>query len=247
MIRDDSPNWQRHPVTQLVAVILGIGPLYALVIYSGFVGMRQPTFDAPDLRETLAHLLVFVFGFGGLLVMLLYLVCGQRLASLNLRPGRWLLDMRSGVMLAGALLAYQLAFSMLTAQLGSSEVPEANLAIARELSEDPWLLALWLGPTVWLQAGLFEELSRSFMLSRLWQVWTGPAGKWLVLIGSSLLFGLGHLYQGPVGVFGTALIGLILGWHYLVRGRLLPLIIAHGLYDTVVILALVSAVRYDLV
>jgi membrane protease YdiL (CAAX protease family) len=234
-------------MTQLIAVILGIGPLYALVLHSGFVGMHQPTFEVPDLRESLAHLLIFVFGFGGLLVMLLYLVCGQRLSDLNLRPGRWLIDLRSGVMLAGALLAYQFAFSMLTAQLGYNEVPEANLAIARELSDDPWLLALWLGPTVWLQAGLFEELSRSFMLSRLWQVWSGPAGKWLVLIGSSLLFGLGHLYQGPLGVFGTALIGFILGWHYLVRGRLLPLIIAHGLYDTAVILALVSAVRYGMI
>lgn len=236
-------NWQRHPLTQLIAVLVGIGPLYALVLWSGYVSMHQPAFEVPDLQATLANLLVFVFGFGSLLVLLLYLVCGQRLADLNLRRGRWLIDLRSGVMLAAILLGYQFIYSMLTAQLGNSEVPAANLAIARELSADPWLLALWLGPTVWLQAGLFEELSRAFMLSRLWQVWPGPAGRWLVLLGSSLLFGLGHLYQGPIGVFGTALIGLILGWHYLVRGRLLPLIIAHGLYDTVVIVALVSAVR----
>lgn len=243
MTRDRSPSWQRHPVTQLIAVILGIGPLYALVLYSGYVSMHQPAFEVPDLRASLANLLVFVFGFGGLLVLLLYLVCGERLSSLNLRRGRWLVDLRSGVMLAGVLLGYQVVFSILTAQLGYTEVPAANVAIANELAGDPMLLALWLGPTVWLQAGLFEELSRAFMLSRLWQVWPGPGGRWLVLIGSALLFGLGHLYQGPMGVFGTALIGFILGWHYLVRGRLLPLIIAHGLYDTVVIVALVGAVR----
>jgi membrane protease YdiL (CAAX protease family) len=77
-------------------------------------------------------------------------------------------------------------------------------------------------------------------------VWPGFAGRWLVLIGSALLFGLGHAYQGGLGIMGTALIGFVLGWHYLVYGRVLPLIIGHALYDTVVIVTMVSAVRYDL-
>ena len=52
--------------------------------------------------------------------------------------------------------------------------------------------------------------------------------------------------QGPLGVAGTALIGLILGWHYLARGRVLPLIVGHALYDTAVLSIMISAAESGL-
>jgi uncharacterized protein len=85
------------------------------------------------------------------------------------------------------------------------------------------------------------------LLTRMWRVWPSHAGRVLTVIGSALLFGLGHAYQGPLGIVGTGLIGLVLGWHYLKHGRMLPLIIAHGLYDSCVLLAMVLFVRQGLV
>lgn len=50
----------------------------------------------------------------------------------------------------------------------------------------------------------------------------------------ALLFGLGHAYLGPRGVMNAASIGLVSGAVYWASGRnLWPLIVAHGLIDSV--------------
>jgi membrane protease YdiL (CAAX protease family) len=54
------------------------------------------------------------------------------------------------------------------------------------------------------------------------------------LVVQALLFGLGHVYLGPRGVMNAAAIGLVMGGVYWASGRnLWPLIIAHGLVDSV--------------
>lgn len=45
-----------------------------------------------------------------------------------------------------------------------------------------------------------------------------------------------HLYQGAIGALGVAVVGLILGWWFARKGRLWPVIIAHGLMDLVALL-----------
>jgi membrane protease YdiL (CAAX protease family) len=208
--------------------------------------MTTTGFQLPDLNGMLLNLLVMVVGFGGWLTFLLYIVCGERLESLLLRSGHLITDLDHGLLLACGLLAAQFCLGVIASQLAGVEIPASTILIAETLASDPVLLALWLGPVVWLQAGFFEEYTRIFMLSRLWQVWPGHSARWLVLCGSALLFGLGHFYQGPYGILGTASIGFILGWHYLRFGRVLPLIVAHALYNTVVLLYLVSAARQNL-
>lgn len=47
-----------------------------------------------------------------------------------------------------------------------------------------------------------------------------------------------HLYQGALGVLGIIVIGLILGWWFARKGRLWPVILAHGLLDLVALLIL---------
>ena len=56
----------------------------------------------------------------------------------------------------------------------------------------------------------------------------------LAAILQAVIFGLAHAYQGPVGVIKTGAIGLVFGLAYLAVGRnLWPLIIAHGLIDSI--------------
>ena len=45
-----------------------------------------------------------------------------------------------------------------------------------------------------------------------------------------------HLYQGAIGALGVVVAGLILGWWFARKGRLWPVIIAHGLMDLVALL-----------
>ncbi len=107
-------------------------------------------------------------------------------------------------------------------------------------------MALWIGPVVWIGVAAVEELARVFLLSRLWIVWPGTAARWGAVVVSALLFGLAHAYQGPAGVIGTAFLGFIAAWFYLVRGRVWPLIISHALYDSAWIVFGVVMIRRDM-
>jgi len=82
-----------------------------------------------------------------------------------------------------------------------------------------------------ISAGFTEEiLYRGFLTYVL--LTSFPAlGIWLSILISSLLFGLGHLYQGISGVLQTFIIGLILSLVFLATGSLLPGIIMHMLID----------------
>ena len=48
---------------------------------------------------------------------------------------------------------------------------------------------------------------------------------------SSLVFGLLHVYQGPLGILRTATLGGLLAWGFLATGSLWPSIVAHAALD----------------
>ena len=62
----------------------------------------------------------------------------------------------------------------------------------------------------------------------------GHAAIALSVLAQALLFGLGHAYLGPRGIMNAAAIGLVSGAVYWANGgNLWPLVIAHGLVDSV--------------
>ncbi|TVP56953.1 MAG: CPBP family intramembrane metalloprotease [Halomonadaceae bacterium] len=82
----------------------------------------------------------------------------------------------------------------------------------------------------------YEELvARGALLARS-QALLG--GIWGPVLLSSLLFGLGHAYQGWMGVFQTMLAGVVLARLTLHWGTLWPAIFAHGALNTFSLLAL---------
>lgn len=77
--------------------------------------------------------------------------------------------------------------------------------------------------------GVYEEIfARGLLLAR---CRTLLKGTWGPVLASSLLFGLGHLYQGWIGVGQTTLIGIVLALLVIRWGTLWPAIIAHALLD----------------
>jgi uncharacterized protein len=90
---------------------------------------------------------------------------------------------------------------------------------------------------LWFTAGFVEEfLWRGYLMNRIVD-FLGKNTKfnWVIaLVGSSIIFGLGHTYQGVGGVVKITAIGLLLGAGFLsVRRNLWPLIIVHVVIDTV--------------
>src|SRR6266704_2935964 len=77
-----------------------------------------------------------------------------------------------------------------------------------------------------ITAGLCEEfLYRGFAMAALTHV---GLGAWLVILVSSLLFGLAHTYQGRGGIVMTFVVGLALGVSRLAYNSLVPAIFWHS-------------------
>ncbi|PEA80924.1 CPBP family intramembrane glutamic endopeptidase [Bacillus pseudomycoides] len=95
---------------------------------------------------------------------------------------------------------------------------------------------LWI--LICITAGITEELLfRSFMMNYLSQLfpWLSTTG---VLIISSIIFGLAHIYQGWKGVVGTMILGFLFGRLYVTTGSVYPSMLLHIIIDLLVIVRL---------
>ena len=91
-----------------------------------------------------------------------------------------------------------------------------------------------------LFAGVGEELMfRGILLDAPRQLVDSPYAPWLALLASSLLFGLAHPFSRTYVALAAA-IGTYLGLMMLLTKSLIPPIIAHGLYDFIVLLYLLG-------
>ncbi len=80
-----------------------------------------------------------------------------------------------------------------------------------------------------LRAALTEELIVvGYLFTRLKQLgW----GRWQIILGSAVLRGTYHLYQGIGPFFGNVAMGVVFGWCYTRWGRTVPLVVAHWIID----------------
>lgn len=89
----------------------------------------------------------------------------------------------------------------------------------------------------WIIGGLTEELLfRGALFSRFEHLFTGvPFAAFLAILCQAFFFGQGHYYyQGVAGFVATGAIGVVSGGLYLAFKRnLLPIMLAHGLTNTI--------------
>ena len=111
-------------------------------------------------------------------------------------------------------------------------------------SGDTRAFQIWLAQA-WTLAAFGEEMVfRGYLIRRLLDLaGDSPGARAAGLVISSILFGLAHGYQGWAGVIATGTIGALLASLYFVASRnLWPVILCHGLVDTVA-LSLIYADR----
>lgn len=157
---------------------------------------------------------------------------GQRWRDLRLPPLR-LKDFGLGLLALGLVLLLNAAITLITYQLA----PELMEAHQERLAGVGGMLAegLPLGAVAALMlfVGFYEELlARGFLLTR---CQTLLSGTWRPVLLSSLLFGLGHFYQGWLGIVQTALLGIVFARLALRWQTLWPLILAHATLNTLTI------------
>lgn len=149
------------------------------------------------------------------------------------RPERW----RRAIAIGVALGCYQFVslyvVEPLTARLTTGELPDVSMF--RSLVGNEYELLLWLGVSWTLAAFMEEMIYREWITARLAELARFSSTGWVIaILISSVMFGLGHLYQGLSGVITTGLAGLLFGVAYLASGRnLWCAILAHGVTDTI--------------
>ncbi len=136
----------------------------------------------------------------------------------------------------GAGIGYQ-CFSLYVAEPAiarlTGNLPDVSLFAPLEGNVHFLLISL---AVAWTLAALGEEfVYRGYLLTRIARALGDTRPAWLgALASTSILFGMGHGYQGVSGMITAGLGGFVFGLLYLATGRNLWVsVIAHGTMDTV--------------
>lgn len=89
---------------------------------------------------------------------------------------------------------------------------------------------------MWIVAAFGEEfVYRGFLIERISSVFGHTkTAQWITAIGSAVLFGLAHEYQGVSGMITTGLFGFAFGVIFLTnKNRLWLTVLTHGIYDMI--------------
>jgi len=235
---DPSDHWQGKAWTQLLAVALGVLPLYL-----GLVILQLRTEQQLSIQAFILYLAVIAPLAIVIALLLLRFLCGESPRDLNLRPGKLSSDLLAVLVLSLVIIvANVISTGFISELLPESPSNTSVKNLFRELTGNPGLLVLFAGPLFFLGAAS-EEVIRVFLLSRLWKVWPSMPAKLVVIVISACLFGLIHLYQGPVSVGSKAIFGLIMAFYYLRFGRVVPLILAHYLTNALQVVVFYALAR----
>ena len=150
------------------------------------------------------------------------------------RPKSWVRTILLGIgVTLGMIVAFNFLMPLITQAFPVPQVDNSRFDILRGNLPNLILNVV----AAWFTAGFLEELLwRSYLMNRLVDL-QGKETKlaWAIsLVGSAIIFGLGHTYQGLGGVIKITVFGLLFGAAFLTtRRNLWPVIIAHALLDTI--------------
>jgi membrane protease YdiL (CAAX protease family) len=234
---DELTDPQRRGIRIEIAVVLAVS--FGLSAYTAFLNLveavllglagqrvalnpRRSVFDLIDLGLNLA--VAFQLVAWGVLGVYLLWRSGFGPAQIGLGRVRWRPDVLGGIGLAALIGLPGLGLYVAARALGlSAHVEPVELY-------DTW----WRTPVLLITAfanGWAEEvIVVAFLLTRLRQLRVNPVAA---LLASSLLRGAYHLYQGFSAGLGNVAMGLVFAYLWRRTGRLWPLIIAHGIIDSV--------------
>jgi membrane protease YdiL (CAAX protease family) len=163
-------------------------------------------------------------------VTLLLVLSRERYGDLGFHRRRLLRQIGLGVLFGVLIFVLD---TLLISPVASALVPE-TASQGVDMSEFFGKLSyipIWLVIAL-LKGGLTEELWRIFCLTRFEKLF-GRAGLILALIAGSLVFGLGHAYQGLGTVLAEGVQGLLYAGVYLRRRSAWEPVVAHAVFDLI--------------
>ena len=220
----------------------GLAPILFVALYFGFTVARSSGW-VPDSWSLMPVVETAWLNFLVVVALVIWLRWRQiPLARIGLVPFpalRWLLPVAFATMAVDAF-ATSLASSLASGLFAESGPVARFDDVPGNL---PLLLALL--PAVWLLGGFGEEIFfRGFLLTLVAQVLGGSRAAWIAAVFlQGAVFGLVHSYQGPAQAITIGIGGIVYGGAFVLAGRnLWPVIVAHGLNDTLGLIFLYSGV-----
>ena len=234
---DELTDPQRRGMRVEIAVVLAV--TFGLSAYTAFLNLveavllglagrrvalnpRRSPFDLIDLGLNLAVAFQLV-AWGALALYLLWRTgfgpSRIGLGRVRLRP-----DVLGGLGLAALIGLPGLGLYVAARALGLSAHVEPV-----ELYDTWWRIPVLL-ITAFANGWAEEIIVVAFLLTRLRQLRVNPVAA---MLASNLLRGAYHLYQGFSAGLGNVVMGLVFAYVWRRTGRLWPLIIAHGIIDSV--------------
>ena len=181
------------------------------------------------------ELIVYPLVFGSLGIAVIWLLkrfyLGESLYSLNSGEGSLVGDIFWGIVLTIVYFVLFFAARYTLSDLLAFTPNRELLGLMLDMREIPWMVVLWFGPVLWIGISLYEELVRAFLLSELWSFSVNKLWISTVVLFAAVVVGTTHWSQGPYGIVTIAIKSIVIGAFYFHRRRLLPLVIAHVLYD----------------
>jgi uncharacterized protein len=247
--------WTLHLII-IASYLLALGAL-------GFFG-KDPE-AAPALRsgDNFSLMVNMAINLGLFAVFL-----GVALAFSRARPWQLMLQWNGGIkpllygfayslalrlLLAILLMAFLLVMAGVTRsnpeQLANAVKPDIKTMVdPSELANDPVFLAINVTFVSFIVAGLREELWRAATLAGMAALFPVLFRKWwgktLAVFIVAIIFGLGHLPQGPGGVVLTGVLGFGLGMIMVWHRSIWEAVIAHGFFDAASFVALFVIAKY---
>jgi uncharacterized protein len=230
---DPPPRTLRIEIAVVLAVTFGLSAYTALLdlveaVLLGLSGrhvalnQRRSPFDLIDFGLNLAS--VFQLVAWGTLALYLLWRSGFGPAKIGLGRLRPHPDITGGLGLAALIGLPGLGLYVAARALGlSASVEPAQLY-------DTWWRIPVLVALAFANGWAEEIVVVAFLITRLRQLRFNPAAALAI---SAVLRGGYHLYQGYSAGLGNIVMGVIFGYVWMRTGRLWPLIVAHGLIDTV--------------
>ena len=231
----------RRRIGAEIAIVLGLSfgasAVYALVAIANRLTLDRPlsqqtaTLNPSQSPRPLFDLIYqFLSNFFELVPVAL--VCYLLWQSSRPHLGRLGLDGRriGRDFLWGAGLVLVIGIPGLALYLTARALGLAPTVVATGLTEQWWTIPVLLFSA--LRSGITEEvIVVGYLFARLRDLgW----GAWTIILSAAVLRGAYHVYQGVPAFFGNLAMGVLFGWLYSRYGRVLPLIVAHTLINSIV-------------
>ncbi|MGA2420325.1 MAG: CPBP family intramembrane glutamic endopeptidase [Candidatus Acidiferrum sp.] len=152
----------------------------------------------------------------------LWLFGGISGAQLGIRlPYSWPITLGASAAILGFFVWSALRLRAKADKIREKMKDRAGMMLPGSLEELRWFAVMSFG------AGIAEELlCRGFLFYYL-SLYIPGINSWELMVLTSLLFGLAHLYQGWKGILGTGVAGVILAGLYVLTGSLFLPVLVH--------------------